>query len=163
MSKNFAIAFGVGLVCIAIAVGAIFYMQRGAHVDVHGKFLKVRTAPLDDNNSFVIVDFRIENPSDYGFKIRTVTVSMEDASGNQTDGQTASDSAAKQALEGIPALGPKYNDTLIMNDIIPPKGVWDRMVASRFEMPEAKLQARKRFIVKIEEVDRGQPFEISEK
>lgn len=162
MSKNFAIAFGIGLVCIAIAVGAIFYMQRGAHVDVHGKFLKVRTAPLDDNNSIVVIDFRIENPSDYGFKVRTVTVVLEDPSGNQTEGQTASDSAAKQALDGIPVLGPKYNDSLIMNDMIPPKNTWDRMIASRFEMPESKLQSRKRFIVKIEEVD-GKISEISEK
>ncbi len=162
MSKNFAIAFGIGLVCIAIAVAGIFYLQRGAHVDVHGKFLKVRTAPLDDNNSFVVVDFRIVNPSDYGFKVRTVTVVLEEPSGNQIEGQTASDSAAKQALEGIPALGAKYNDSLIMNDMVPPKGTWDRMIASRFEMPEAKLQARKRFIVKIEEVD-GKISEISEK
>ena len=162
MSKNFAIAFGIGLVCIAIAVGAIFYMQRGAHVDAHGKFLKVRTAPLDDNNSFVVIDFRIENPSDYGFKVRTVTVVLEDPSGNPTEGQTASDSAAKQALEGIPVLGPKFNDSLIMNDTIPPKTTWDRMIASRFEMPESKLQSRKRFVVKIEEVD-GKISEIAEK
>ena len=162
MSKNLAIAFGIGLVCIAVAVGAIFYMQRGAHVDVHGKFMKVRTAPVDDNNSFVVIDFRIENPSDYGFKVRTVTVVLEDPGGAQIEGQTASDSAAKQALEGIPTLGAKYNDSLIMNDMVPPKGTWDRMIASRFELPEAKLQSRKRFVVKIEEVD-GKISEISEK
>lgn len=162
MSKNFAIAFGIGIVCIAIAVGAIFYMQRGAHVDVHGRFLKVRTAPLDENNSFVVVDFRVENPSDYGFKVRTVTVLLDDAAGNETEGQTASDSAAKQALEGIPALGAKYNDSLIMNDTVPPRQTWDRMIAARFEMPEAKLEARKRFRVKIEEVD-GKISEIAEK
>ncbi len=162
MSKNFAIAFGIGLVCIAIAVGAIFYMQRGAHIDVHGKFLKLRTAPLDDNNSLVVVDFRIENPSDYGYKVRTVTVVLEDPSGNPTEGQTASDSAAKQAIEGIPTLGTKYNDSLIMNDVVPPKGMLDRMIAASFSMPEAKLQSRKRFVVKIEEVD-GKISEISEK
>ncbi len=162
MSKNLAIAFGIGLVCIAIAVAGIFYMQRGARVDVHGKLLKVRTAATDDNNSFAVIDFRIENPSDYGFKVRTVTVVLEDASGNQTEGQTASDSAARQALEGIPALGQKYNDSLIMNDMIPPKATWDRMIAASFSVPEAKLQARKRFLLKIEEVD-GKISEISEK
>ena len=162
MSKNFVIAFVVGLSVIAIAVAGIFYMQRGAHIDAHGKFLKVRTAPLDENNSIAVVDFRIENPSDYGFKVRTVTLTLEDASGNQTDGQTASDSAAKQALDGIPALGPKYNDSLIMNDMVPPKGTWDRMIAASFKMPDDKLQARKRFVLKIEEVD-GKIAEIPEK
>lgn len=162
MSRNLAIAFGIGLVCIAIAVGGIFYMQRGAHIEAHGKFVKVRTAPIDDNHSFVIVDFRIENPSDYGFKVRTVTVVLEDSSGNQVDGQTASDSAAKQALEGLPALGPKYNDSLMMNNTVPPKSTWDRMIAASFQLPEAKLQERKRFIVRIEEVD-GKIADIPEK
>jgi hypothetical protein len=162
VSKNFAVAFGVGLVCIAIAVAGIFYMQRGAHIDAHGKFLKVRTAPIDDNHSLVVIDFRIENPADYGYKVRTVTVVMEDASGTPTEGQTASDSAAKQALEGIPTLGPKYNDSLIMNDMVPPKSTWDRMIAAKFDLPEAKLQARKRFLVRVEEVD-GKIVDISEK
>ncbi|HWC99727.1 MAG TPA: hypothetical protein VG456_23365 [Candidatus Sulfopaludibacter sp.] len=162
MSKNFAVAFVIGLVCIAIAIGGIFYMQRGAHIDAHGKFLKVRTAPLDDNDSLAVIDFRIENPADYGFKVRSVTVVMEDAAGNPVEGQTASDSAAKQAIEGIPSLGQKFNDSLIMNDMVPPKGTWDRMIAASFNLPEAKLQARKRFVLKIEEVD-GKIAEIAEK
>jgi hypothetical protein len=137
-------------------------MQRGAHVDVHGKFLKLRTAPLDDNNSIVVIDFRLDNPSDYGYKVRTVTVVLEDPSGNPIEGQTASDSAAKQAIEGIPSLGTKFNDSLIMNDTVPPRGTLDRMIAASFSMPESKLQSRKRFIVKIEEVD-GKISEISEK
>jgi hypothetical protein len=162
VSKNFALAFGIGLICIAIAVGAIFYVQRGAHIDAHGRFIKVRTAPIDDNDSFVVIDFRIENPSDYGFKVRTVTVLLDDNSGNRTEGQTASDSSAKQAIEGIPALGEKYNDSLIMNNVVPPKTSWDRMIAASFHLPEANLQARKRFVVRIEEVD-GKISEISEK
>jgi len=91
-----------------------------------------------------------------------VTVVLEDASGNRVEGQTASDSAATQAIEGIPALGTKYNDTLKMNDMVPPKGTWDRMIAASFKLPDEKLQSRKRFIVKIEEVD-GKVAEISEK
>jgi hypothetical protein len=36
------------------------------------------------------------------------------------------------------------------------------MVAARFEVPQAKLEARKRLIVRIEEVD-GKVFDLSEK
>ncbi len=49
-----------------------------------------------------------------------------------------------------------------MRDKLPPHTSWDRMVAARFEVPESKLQARKRFLVRIEEVD-GPVTEISEK
>jgi len=36
------------------------------------------------------------------------------------------------------------------------------MVMAKFNLPEATLQSRKRFIIKIEEID-GQIFQISEK
>jgi hypothetical protein len=162
MSKNFLIALGIGVVCIAIAVAGILFMQRGARVGVTGEVLKVRTAPLDENSTIVVLDFRVHNPSDYPFVARNVTAIYEDAAGNRTDGLTASEMDARHIFEGIPVLGEKYNQTFIERDKVAPRSQIDRMVAARFEMPEAKLQARKRFIVKIEEID-GQTFEIPEK
>jgi hypothetical protein len=49
-----------------------------------------------------------------------------------------------------------------MRDSIPPHNSWDRMVAARFEVPESKLEARKRLLVRIEEVD-GKVFDFSDK
>ena len=56
MRSNFAAAFGIGLVVIAIAIGGIFYMQRGDRIELPGKIIKVRTAPLDEESSIAIVD-----------------------------------------------------------------------------------------------------------
>ena len=162
MSKTFLAAFGIGLVCIAIAVGGIFYMQRGAKVDLEGKVLKVRTLALDENSSLAVLDFRIVNASDYPFMVRTVTVVMEGPAGGPMEGDTVSEPDAKRVFASVPALGTKYNDTLIMNDRMAPHASWDRMVASRFNVPEDKLQSRKRFIVRVEEVD-GKIVEIAEK
>jgi hypothetical protein len=162
MTKNFAIAMGIGIVCIAIAVAGIFYMQRGAHVDLQGKFLKVRTAPLDENSSLVVVDYRSTNKSTYPFMVRSVTLVMEDPNGRQTEGTTASDMDANRALQGIPVLGPKYNEVLKMNDKIPPQKTWDSMEVARFDVPEDKLAGRARFILKLEEID-GAVMEIREK
>ena len=58
MTNRFLAAFGIGLVCIAVAVAGILYMQRGAHLELPAKILKVRTAPLDENSSVVVIDFR---------------------------------------------------------------------------------------------------------
>jgi hypothetical protein len=163
MSKNFLIGLGAGLACVAILVAGIFYMQKGAHVVVSGQVLKVRTVPLSDSASLVVLDFRVTNPADYEFLTRKVTAIFEDAAGNRTDGLTASEIDAQHIFQGIPMLGEKYSQTLIENDAVPPRGTLDRMVAARFEMPEAQLQARKRFVVRIEEKNRGETFEISEK
>jgi hypothetical protein len=162
MSKTFLIAFAGGLACLALVVAGVFYMQRGAHIDLPGKILKVRTAPLDENSSIAVFDFRITNPADYTWEVRTVTVGMEDQGGNRSDGTVVSEVDAKQLFAALPVLGQKYNDTLILRDKIPPHTSQDRMVAARFEVPVAKLESHKRFIIQVEEVD-GKVVEYSDR
>jgi hypothetical protein len=161
MSKNFLIAFGIGIVCIAIAAWWVVHINRGAYIDLPGKVLKVRTAPLDEASAVAVLDFRVSNPADYPFVIRKVTVVMEDNVGAESEGQTVSEVDARQLFQVIPLLGQKFNDTLLMRDSIPPHDSWDRMVAARFEVPESTLEARKRLVVRIEEVD-GKVFDLSE-
>jgi hypothetical protein len=162
MNRNFAIAFGVGLACIAAAVFGIFFIQRGAHMELPGKVLKVRTAVLDENSSVVVLDFRVTNPSDVLFVVRTVTVEFEDTEGKSYLGQVAADVDAKRLFDNQPLLGPKFNDTLLMRDKIAAHTSQDRMVAAQFLAPVARLEARKRFLIRIEEVD-GKSFEILER
>jgi len=162
MNNRFLVAFGVGIAVIAVAVCGILYMQRGARVGVTGQILKVRTAPLDDNSSVAVIDFRFVNPADVVFVVHTVSVLMEDKAGTQYTSSTISDMDATRLFEGLPLLGQKYNDTLVIRDKIPSRASMDRMVAARFEVPESTLEARKRLVVRIEEVD-GKVFDLSER
>jgi hypothetical protein len=162
MQKNFVVAFAIGIGLIAVIIGGVLIMQRGARVGLAGTFLKVRTAPLDENSSVAVIDFRFRNPGDVRFVVRTVTVVLDDADGKQYEGATVSETDAKRLFEAIPLLGQKYNDTLVTRDIVAAHAAEDRMVAARFEAPESRLAARKRFIIRIEDVD-GPVTEISEK
>lgn len=162
MRSNFAIAFGIGIAVIALAVAGVLFMQRGSRLELPGKVLKVRTAPLDEHSSVTVIDFRVTNPSDVLFMVRSVSVEMEDNQGKSYEGSVAADMDVKPLFEGVPLLGQKYNDTLLMRQSIAPHTSTDRMVAARFQAPEDMLQARKRFIVRIEEMDRTS-FELSER
>jgi hypothetical protein len=162
MSKSFLTALVIGIAVIAVAITGVLYMQRGARVGLLGSILKVRTAPLDENSSVAVIDFRYRNPANDPFIVRTVTVILEDADGNQYNGSTVSESDAKRLFEGLPLLGQKYNDTLVMQDKIPSGASADRMVAARFEAPEARLEKRKRFVLRIEDVD-GPVTEFTER
>jgi hypothetical protein len=162
MSKNFLTAFVIGIAVIAVAITGVLYMQRGARVGLLGNILKVRTAPLDENSSVAVIDFRFRNPANDPFIVRTVTVILEDADGNQYPGATVSESDARRLFEGLPLLGQKFNDTLVTREKIAPGAAADRMVAARFEAPEARLDKRKRFILRIEDVD-GPVTEFSER
>jgi hypothetical protein len=153
MSRTLLITFAIGIVVVAIAVSGVVYMQRGAHVELSGQILKVRTAPLDEQSSAVAIDFRITNPSDYPFQIQAVTVALEGQGGSTTDGATASEMDAQRLMAGVPLLGEKYNPSLMVRERVPARTTLDRMVAARFEVPDSQLQSRKRFLIKVEEVD----------
>jgi hypothetical protein len=162
MSKNILIAMGVGAVAIVIAIAGFLYLTRDTRLHMSGKFLKVRTAALDEQSSIAIVDFRLSNPSDVRAVVRTITVIAEEKNGNRLQGQTISDSDMKHVFEVMPLLGQKYNPSLVLQDKIPPHSEFDRMIASRFEVPEERITQRKSLIVSIEEID-GHIFEIREK
>lgn len=162
MQKNFLAAFAIGIGLIAVIVAGVLYMQRGARVGLSGSFLKARTAPLDENSCAAVVDFRFTNPSNVRFVVRTVTLVLEEANGQRYDGRTIAETDARRLFEAVPLLGQKFNETLVMNDTVPPHASADKMIAARFDAPESRIEARKRFILRIEDVD-GPITEISEK
>jgi hypothetical protein len=161
MSKNLLIGLGGGLAVVLAILGAVLFMQRGVRTGLAGSILKVRTAPLDENSSVAVLDFRFQNVGDVPFVVRTVTVILEEKDGRQYQGATVSETDAKRLFEGLPLLGQKFNETLVMKDRIAVDASQDRMVAARFEAPESRLENRKRFLVRIEDAN-GPVRELAE-
>jgi|SRR5262249_43754128 len=162
MRSTFPVAIAIGLAVVALAIGGIFFIQRNDKIDLPGKILKVRTTELDNESAVAVIDFRVTNPSDVLFEVRTVTVDMEDANGKHYTGQVSSDTDAASLMKALPVLGEKYNKTLMVKERIGAHGSQDRMVAARFVAPAAVLDARKRLTVRIEEVD-GKTFEYADR
>lgn len=162
LSKQFRMTFGIGLVVILIAVGAILYIQRGAHIELKGAVLKVRTLAMDENSSVAVVDFRFANPSNYPFVVRSVDVSATGPNGQNYGSMPVSEVDAKRLFQYYPILGQKFNDSLLPRDKIPPQHSEDRMIVARFEIPVAQLDARKNLKIRIEDVD-GPVSELAEK
>jgi len=162
MRNQFWVACGVGAAFLGLVVVGVLFMQRGARIGLTGNILKVRTAPLDENSTVVVLDFRFANPSNVLFVVRSVTVVMEEKDGKQFDGQTVAEMDAKRLFEAVPLLGPKFTDTLVERDKIGAHTNQDRMVAARFNAPESRIEGRKRFLLRIEEVD-GLVSEIKER
>jgi len=147
------VAFGSAALVVAAAIGGVWYMARGAHLELRGSILKVRTAPLDENNSVAVVDFRFTNLADYEYNVLNVKVIVEEKSGAITEGVTVSEVDARRLFEALPLLGHKYNDSLVVRNRIPPHGTQDRMIAASFPMPESRLDMRQGITVRVEEVE----------
>lgn len=152
----------LGLAVVAAIVGGGIYLNRGSHIVLLGEIKKVRTHEVDEKSSVAIVDFRFANPADYPFMVRSVELFLDGPAGKSPiSGTVVADSDARRLLEAIPELGPKYNDSLKIRDRLPPRASNDRMIAARFEVPVADLNARSRFRLRVEEVD-GAVSELTE-
>jgi hypothetical protein len=151
----------LGVALAGAGVAWVFYAQRGAHLVLQGSVSKVRTVATDENSSVAIVDFRFVNVADYLWMVRKVDVSVTDAQGYTVPGSTVSEVDAARLFEYFPLLGQKYNDSLIARTRLEPHRTLDRMIAAKFEIPEAQLQARKGLRIRIEDVD-GAVSEIAE-
>ncbi len=76
MSKRLLIFFGVGLVAIAIAVVVILSGNKGSHLELQGKIMKVRTGALGEGNSIAVMDFRVKILPICRSTVRNVEISL---------------------------------------------------------------------------------------
>ena len=160
MTKNLAIFVGVGVVVVAIALGVILYGTKGSHLEMKVEIVKIRTGVIDEHNVAAVLDIRLENLSDVPFVVREVTVTAEQPNGEKVEGNIISKSDFKQLLEYNKFLGKQFNEGLAVKDKIPPHQKVDRMIAVRFEIPQADLEKAKQIRLWIQDMD-GAEFETT--
>jgi|SRR5579862_4447366 hypothetical protein len=162
MSKQFWGFLAVGLVVVGIAVSAIWTGTKGAHLELTGKILKVRSIPLEAGSSLVVVDFRVTNPSAIPLEVRDVSLSLERFKEDPLKGTEVARADVDTMFEAKPLIGTKYNDVLAPPDVIPPGKTIDRMAEASFDAAESVVEVRKGIILHIEDVN-GAAFDITEK
>jgi hypothetical protein len=160
MSKQLLIGLGLGLVVIAVSLFLVFSTTKGAHLELKGTVLKLRTGALDDTSSVALMDVRLENPSNILFVVREVSVKLEKTDGSMVDGIMVPRMNIKQVLEYNKFLGAQYNDTLTIQDKVPAHKTIDRMIAVTFTVPGKDLDAAKAIHLNIEDLD-GSMFSVS--
>ena len=161
MSKRFFIFFGVGVVAIVIVVATILSANKGSHLELKGKILKIRSGALSDQDSIAVLDFRVENPSNVPFVVRQVEVTLEKKDGGSVEGINVAKGDLKQLFRYNRFLGDQYNEALTIKDTVPPHGTVDRMVAARFDFKQQDLEASKAIHLSIQDLD-GPLFETSQ-
>ncbi len=162
MSKQLWVSLLLGLAVAGIVVGFMILGTKGNQVTLTGTILKVRVLPLSPQASLVTVDFRVNNPSDVPFVVKSCSLTLDPAKGDALDGMNVSKSDMDNVFQYNPILGPKFNDVLIIKDTVKPREHMDRMVGARFEIPESQAEERKAVHLHIEEID-GTAVDFTEK
>jgi len=145
------ILLGIGIV--AAALGVTLYLTRGSHIRLEGAIQHYRTLAVEDYASLAFLDFRITNPADYPFVVKKVTVTITTSSGDKVVGENIAEIDARRIFDFYKHLGPKYNETLLARERIPPKATWDRMIGVRLDAPEASIRQPKEIRLRIDDVD----------
>jgi hypothetical protein len=157
--EQFWTAFAIGLVAVAVVAAGIVYMQRGAYMELTGA-MTVRVHGTDENTALALIDLHIANPADYGFEVSNVTVTLETNAG-QFPTTVISRVDAQRLADAMPELGP-FHPTLYTRYVIPARTTGDYTLLAQYSAPERILNDRKRFVVRIEEIN-GKTVELSEK
>jgi hypothetical protein len=163
MSKNFLAFLAIGLVVVGAVIAFTLVGTRGAHLRLDGKILKVREIATDEKSSIVVVDFRVRNEATkVQFVTREANIRIVTADGKEVAGDTIARSDMDRVFDYYKLLGPKFNQTFIMRDVIKGGESMDRMLAARFDLPAADVENRKNLILDLTDVD-GAIFKILEK
>ncbi|MEO7142543.1 MAG: hypothetical protein ABI165_03485 [Bryobacteraceae bacterium] len=155
MSRQSLIFFGIGLAVIAAAVTLMLWSNKGSHLVLQGKILKVRTLSLEPDATIAAIDFRVTNPSNFVYMIKDAVVRMDTADGKTIDADTISRDDTDRTFAYYHLLGPKYNQTLIERDRIEPHQTTDRMIAVRIPAAALAVDNRKGLHLKLDEMDGG--------
>lgn len=159
MREQFVSAFTIGIAVVAVAVGVVFFMQRGAHMELTGP-MTVRTHATDENTALAIINLHITNPADYGFEVSDVSATLETKAGDSNT-RIVSKVDAKKFFDAMPELGP-FHPTLYTKYVIPPHSTGDYTLLAQYSLPERMLTDRQRFVVRIQEIN-GKVAELSER
>ena len=154
MTKQFWIFFGIAAVVVGIVAAIVWEGNKGAHLELDGRILHVRTLALNPDATIVIVDFRELNPSDVTFIVKDVEIKLLGIPGEPV-GKMISRVDLNTIFQYEKLLGPKFNDALSPGDHIEPHQSVDRMVGARFELGEPAVQARSAVHLQFLDLDRA--------
>jgi hypothetical protein len=157
VNRQNVVAGVIAVILVAAAVGAILYSTKDSQVHLAGSLLRVRTHAVDADNTVVLADVRITNPTTQQFVVQDVEVFVDDLKGD-----SFSETDARRLFEYYPVLGQKYNSNLVVRQKINAGESIDRMVTVSFKATDEKIQKRKALRIVITDVD-GAKTEIVEK
>jgi hypothetical protein len=153
MNRTLLVSVGLGVLIVGALIGGGLFVQRGARLILQGNIQKARTAALDDNRSVIVLDVRLTNPADIPFVTKSADIVVETADGKSLTGQYIPEVDAKVLFQGVPDLGEKYNQTIVIREKIAPKQTVDRMVAASFPAPVSTLESRKSVKLVLKDLD----------
>ncbi|MEP6716498.1 MAG: hypothetical protein ABJC09_13090 [Terriglobia bacterium] len=147
MNRGFLIAFGAVLM---VAAAGIALWRPSARVQAPRTIGKVRAQKVDDNETILLLDFRLRNDSDRPKTVANVTARLDALDGSVIQGQVIGAAALANVFQNYPLLGGELNPPLKAMDDFKPGEAEDRAVGVRFDAPDEAIAKRKDVVLRVE-------------
>jgi hypothetical protein len=162
MSRTFAMSLGIGAVFIAVVAAFVVYGNRSSFLVPTGRILQVRTAPMTDDSSILLIDFEATNPSGREMRIRYITVAIHTPDGASPDNMAIAGTDLPMLFRAHPELGRLDHPYAHEREVIGPGQTVDQIIAVRYDLSESDLKKRKDLQLVVEDVT-GPKLELTAK
>ena len=143
-----------------VALGALF-LARGPQARLAGEITEVRTLEVEPEACVAFVNFRVENITQHPFIAHDRRLEVIDARGDRRLGRIVLGPDLQDLFKYFPEIGGMKDEPLLYQGRVEPGEKRGALIAARFEIPVASLQARKQLRLRL--VDgANRPTEILE-
>ncbi len=141
----------IGVVVVAVVLGLTIWSNQGSRLILEGSIQKVRLQRVEDTTSVAVVEFRVSNPTDYPYFVKSAQLVMVDAKGEEQEGIVFRQKDLQSFFDFYKAsLGQRYNDSIFIGEQYPIHAKADRMIAASFPVSLAELEKRKRLVIRLQ-------------
>lgn len=144
--------FGIALLGVSLFTALTVWTRWDKHLELTGRVTKVRTVAPTPEDSVMVLDLKLENPSELPYEVDEIELRLTPAKGEPVDGVIVAAQDVQRVFDAYPQLGLRGNDPLRRRDIIGGHKTLERMLA--FQFPGTKEQVlleRKALVLKVRE------------
>lgn len=140
----------LALAVVGVAALGYNWFSSGPQPRLEGKITGVRLLEVEPEASILLVNFEVENITNLPFVAHERWLEIVDAEGDAHQGTTVNGVDMKPLFQYFAAeLGGMKDEPFIAMTTIDPGEVERGLLAARFEMSKAQLEARKEIILRI--------------
>jgi len=146
------IGFSAAAFVILLLVWFGFIQTKGNHLAPTGWISNVRTQPLADDLTLMVIDFGLLNDSDQQMVAGTIDPWITTHGGNDIHGSLYAAADMEKTFAFYPKLGPRMNQSLLLRGTIDGHQTVNRMVAVEFDVPLRVVDSRRSVTLRIADI-----------
>ena len=151
----------IALIAVGVVAVGFLFFSSGSQSRLEGEIVEVRTLEVQPTAAVALVNFEATNVTSRPFVAYDRRLELVDPDGKRLVGKIVQGVDLQDLFKYFPQLGAMKNEPFLHEGTIEGGETRRGLIAARFEVPEAQIQARDRLVLRL--VDgANRPSELTE-